>query len=111
MMMGIKRIIRVYYSLPHILNPKEVTKAFSKFEERRAILSQLKNYPSKLEKMSLETEQAEVEASLNLLMAVITPKGANWGIDIHDTNSHGKFPVITMKEAVADELNLSSQGD
>ena len=109
--MGVKRIIRVYYNLPHILNPKEVTRAFSKFNERLKILKELNDSPSKLEKMSLETDRATVEADLTLLMDVITPKGANWGISHHTTQTEGEFAVITMKEAVADELNLTSQGD
>jgi hypothetical protein len=114
--MTVKRILRVYYDLPHYMKPKEVSKVFKLMKERADLLERKEWAFGKKESERIADRLTLVGNDLELICNVIAPKGANWTIKRHTAavgkdNILTKFFVLTITEPVVESIFDKGQDD
>ena len=96
-----RRILKVYYDKPSYVVPKDIQKIFTLHQLFLDLQTDFRNSTSKADKMKIEIEQEENKNDLLMMLKLVTPKDANWSMDIH-TVDKDKFCVLTITEEIHD---------
>lgn len=108
--MTVKRIVKVYFDLPHYVKPKEVGKIFRLMDKRREKLREIEDAFRETTKEHLRNEFVLFEGEFNQLLNLVTPKHCNWNVTAMTTSSE-KCWMLVITEPVNDELNFKGQDE
>jgi hypothetical protein len=108
--MTVKRIVRVYYDLDNYVKPKEVSKVFNMMDKRDRLIMDKRAARGKNNIARLDDQLTLINADLEMICKVISPKDCVWGVNRH--NASGKdFWVLTITEIVTDSMHKGGQDE